>query len=293
MTRPRWLRAFLIGLLVVTTLATVMFGIRTYRSFLLFRSAQELGARDVATLRPWMTLRYVATTYHVPEGALVARLGLPAEIVHVSWLNALSDELVAALLVYGYPALGLTLVAGAVGLPLPSGLSMVVAGSLAAQGHLIWWWASMVAVIASVSGDVIGYGLGWLAGRELLARRGRWIGLTPARLGQVEALFNQWGAFSVVLSRSLLSFLSSAVNMLAGAGRYPMRAFVPFALVGRVAWTSAYLGLGYGFGAGFEAGADLLSSVSGLLAALGVSAGLGFFVYRRRRARVRVGPTES
>lgn len=276
MTRSRWLRPLLIGLLIVTTLAAVMFGIRTYRSFLLLRSAQQLGARDVASLRPWMTLRYVAIRYNVPEEGLVARLGLPAEIDRgtslrslatrrgrdplayvqevqraiaelrrtrpspsagdppTSWLSALGDELIAALLVYGYPALGLTLFAGAVGLPLPSGLSMVVAGSLAGQGHLSWWWASTVAVVASVLGDVTGYGLGWLAGRGLLAQRGRWIGLTPSRLGQVEVLFNRWGALSVVLSRSLLSFLSSAVNLLAGAGRYPMRVFVPSAVVGRV-----------------------------------------------------------
>jgi membrane protein DedA with SNARE-associated domain len=282
-----------------------------------------------------MTLRYVAITYNVPEEALVARLGLPAEVdpgtslrslatrqgrdplgyvqevqraiaelrrttpslstgdVPVSWLSALGDELVAAVLVYGYPALGLTLFAGAVGLPLPSGLSMVVAGSLAAQGHLNWWWASAVAVVASVLGDVTGYGLGRLAGRGLLARRGRWIGLTPVRLGQVEALFNRWGTLSVVLSRSLLSFLSSAVNLLAGAGRYPMRAFGPSAVVGRLTWTSAYLGLGYGLGTGFEAAADLLSSLSGLLASLAVCAGLGFFVYRRWRAPVRIGPPES
>jgi len=332
MTRPRWLRAFLIGLLIVTTLVTVVFGIRTYRSFLLLRSAQQLGARDVASLRPWMTLRYVAIRYSVPEEALVARLGLPAEVdpgtslrslatrksrdplvyvqevqraiaelrrttpspstgdAPVSWLSALGDELVAALLVYGYPALGLTLFAGAVGLPLPSGLSMVVAGSLAAQGHLSWWWASTVAVVASVLGDVTGYGLGRLAGRGLLAQRGRWIGLTPARLGQVEALFNRWGALSVVFSRSLLSFLSSAVNLAAGAGHYPMRVFVPFAVLGRVVWTSAYLGLGYGFGTGFEAASDLLSSLSGLLASLAFTAGLGFFVYRRWRAPVRHRP---
>jgi len=51
-------------------------------------------------------------------------------------LSATSEALVSALLVYGYPALGLTLLLGAVGLPLPSGLSMIVAGSLAAQGRM-------------------------------------------------------------------------------------------------------------------------------------------------------------
>ncbi|HLC41253.1 MAG TPA: DedA family protein [Methylomirabilota bacterium] len=199
----------------------------------------------------------------------------------MSWIGALGDDLIAALLVYGYPVLGLTLMAGAVGVPLPSGLSMVVVGSLAAQGQLSLWWASMVAVIASVAGDMTGYGLGRLVGREFLGRRGSWIGLTPARLAHVEALFSRWGGLSVVFSRSLLSFFSSAVNLMAGASRYRIRAFLPFAVVGRVVWTSAYLGLGYSLGTGVEAAADFLSSLSGLLASLAVAAGLGFLAYRR------------
>jgi hypothetical protein len=42
----------------------------------------------------------------------------------------LGDQLLAALLVYGYPVLGMTLLLGAIGVPFPSALS-VVAASLA------------------------------------------------------------------------------------------------------------------------------------------------------------------
>ncbi|MBI4499426.1 MAG: hypothetical protein HY689_16180 [Chloroflexi bacterium] len=77
--RPRWQRAVLIAAIVVAALAGVMFGVRTYRSFLLLRSAQELGASDLGAIRPWMTLRYVATTYGVPQEALTERLGLPEQ----------------------------------------------------------------------------------------------------------------------------------------------------------------------------------------------------------------------
>lgn len=330
-TTRRWQAPLLVGMILVATLATVMFGIRTYRSFLLLRSARELGANDVGTVRPWMTLRYVATTYRMPEQAMLDRLGLPTgvdpstslrtlarqkghtpfEYVRVvqtaivelrrsaslstdaertaTWLTGLSDELITAVLRYGYPVLALILMAGAAGLPLPSGLSMVVAGSLAAQGHLTWWGAGIVAVVSSVLGDMTGYALGRLAGREFLDRRGRWVGLTPARVSRVEALFSRWGGLSVVLSRSLLSFLSSAVNLLAGASRYRMRVFLPFDVAGRLAWTSAYLGLGYGFGEATEAAADFLSSLGGLLVSVAILAALGFMVYRRRvRLRVAV-----
>lgn len=109
----------------------------------------------------------------------------------------------------GYPVLGLTLMLGAVGVPFPSALSVVVAGSLAAQGQMSLLWAGAVAVAFSVLGDLAGYGLGRVLGREFFERRGRWLGLTPALRAKVETFFYKWGILTVVLSRSLLSFKSS------------------------------------------------------------------------------------
>ncbi|MBI2491014.1 MAG: hypothetical protein HYV94_02760, partial [Candidatus Rokubacteria bacterium] len=66
--------------MVVAALAAVMFGLRTYRSFVLLRSAYAVGAPDVGSVRPWMTLDYVAGAYRVSETALTQRLGLPPDI---------------------------------------------------------------------------------------------------------------------------------------------------------------------------------------------------------------------
>jgi membrane-associated protein len=322
-SRFHWQRLILLTLFAIAAFAVFMFGLRTYRSFLLLRSAYELGAPDVSSVRPWMTLDYVAPTYRVPGTALAERLGLPPDIdpkttlkslaerqglspFHyiqqvqkaiselrstssppngketVSGPGTLGEEILAALLVYGYPVLGLTLLLGTMGAPFPSALSVVVAGSLIARGEMNWLWAAAVVVASSASGDLAGYGLGRLLGREFLERRGRWVGFTAARRARVDLLLQQWGILTVLLSRSLLSFLSSAVNLLAGAGRYRLRVFLLFSILGRMIWTSAYLGLGYGFGVAIEAAADFPSSLSGLLASLAVLAGLGFMLYRNR-----------
>jgi membrane protein DedA with SNARE-associated domain len=267
-----------------------------------------------------MTLRYVAGTYRVSETALIQRLGLLSSIDRNTTLRSiaqgrglspfqyiqqvqeaiselrrvspalatgttrspdtLEDEFLAALLVYGYPVLGLTLLLGTMGLPFPSALSVVVAGSLIAQGQMNWLWSGTIAVTCSVLGDIVGYGLGRLLGREFLERRGRWLGFTAARRARVELLFEQWGILTVLLSRSLLSFLSSAVNLLAGAGGYRLRVFLLFSIVGRMIWTSAYLELGYGFGVAIEAAADFPNSLSALLVSLVILAALGFMLHR-------------
>jgi membrane protein DedA with SNARE-associated domain len=206
-----------------------------------------------------------------------------------SWLGAAGDEILSALLVYGYPALALTLLLGAIGLPLPSGLSMVVAGSLAAQGRMDWPLASGLAVTASVLGDLIGYALGRALGGERLGRRARWLGLTPDRRARVERLVDRWGALSVLLSRSLVSFLSSAVNVVAGASRYRLAWFVAFAIAGRIVWTSAYLGLGYGASGGLDDAAGFLKNLSGFLIAAAMSAGFAFAAFRRPRSGPQIG----
>ena len=273
-----------------------------------------------------MTLRYVAGTYRVPDTALIQSLGLSSAIDRNTTLRSiaqgqdlspfqyiqhvqeaiselrrispsrvsgsvqpssrLEDEFLAALLVYGYPVLGLTLLLGTMGMPFPSALSVVVAGSLIAQGQMSWFWSGAVTMTCSVLGDLAGYGVGRLLGREFLERRGHWLGFTAARRTRVEMLFQQWGVLGVLLSRSLISFLSSAVNVLAGASRYSLPVFLLFAMVGRLIWTSAYLGIGFGFGVVIEVAADFLSSLSIFLLALGALAGLGFLIYRDH-ARIR------
>jgi len=87
-----WQRPVLLVLLALAALAAVMFGLRTYRSYLLLRSAYELGAPDVAGLRAWMTLDYVARTYHVPGTALAEGLGLSPNLDPDTTLRSLAER---------------------------------------------------------------------------------------------------------------------------------------------------------------------------------------------------------
>ena len=55
------------------------------------------------------------------------------------------------------------------------------------------------------------------------------------------------------------------VSLLAGLARYRLSVFLAFDLIGRVVWTSAYFGLGYGIGGNLDAATDFLTNLSGLL----------------------------
>jgi membrane protein DedA with SNARE-associated domain len=289
----------------------VWFGLRTYGSFLLLRSAYEVGMPQSAGVRAWMTLRYVAATYRVPEAALIARLTLPVEtppdstlkslaeregvsafsyarrvqqvIADTSpgnsssnakgsgtWLERLEERFLSALLVYGYPILGMILLLGAIGLPLPTGLSATVAGSLSALRRMDWLTAGAIAILASIVGDVVVYGVGRAASQQFLERWGRWLGYMSARDARANALFEQWGGLTILLTRTLITHLSTMVSLLAGLHRYRIHAFLTYDLVGRVIWTAAYMGLGYLLAGSLDAATEFLKNVTGLLLSFGV-----------------------
>jgi hypothetical protein len=211
----------LLAVIVLSTLASILFGVRSYGSFLLLRSAYEAGRPQVSSLRAWMTLDHVAATYRVPMNELIPRLGLAPEtsgneslkdiadrrgVPRFDFLRqvqrvlgqsapvpessqssgGLTDRILSALLIYGYPALALTLLLGAIGLPLPIGVAAVLAGSLAALGNLRWEWAGLIAVTASFAGDMIAYGIGRAVSDSFLARHGRWIGYSPQRRDSIQ-----------------------------------------------------------------------------------------------------------
>jgi membrane protein DedA with SNARE-associated domain len=157
-----------------------------------------------------------------------------------------------------------------------------VAGSLVAHGQMSGPWAGVVAVTASVAGDVAGYGLGRWAGEPFVQRWGRWMGATPARRARMADFLQRYDVPTLLLSRTLVSGLGSVVNLLAGIGRHALGRFIVLAIVGRALWTSAYLGLGYAVGGEFEAATGFLRNLAGLLTALTVLAGAG--VAWRRRA---------
>jgi membrane protein YqaA with SNARE-associated domain len=240
--RRNWARGLAVAALVVVVPVAALYGLRSYRSFVLLRSAYDVDAPQTSSVRGWMTLGYVAATYHVPQAVLARRLGLdgiadantrlkslgareglsPSQYVQrvqraiaetpanksvnhsastTGWLTQIRDAVLTALIVYGYPVLAAILLLAAFGLPLPDAVAMAVAGSLIAQHHMSWLSAGTTAVLASTLGDVVGYGFGRLIGRELLERRGRWIGYTVSRLARARRLFDRWGALTVLLSR--------------------------------------------------------------------------------------------
>ncbi len=300
------MRRTAVALFAVMVLPTLWLGMRTWRSLLVLHSAYEAGAPATSGIRGWMTLSYIAATWHVPVDELRLRLELPAgtdpdtsvrllaersgrsppgiiERVQRAitaatpakapvapaeppgWFASAGETILTQLLVYGLPVLGLTLFLGAIGVPLPTGIAAAVAGSLASQGRMDWSSIIAVAAVASILGDLVAYAIGRLLGGEVLDRHGHWIGYTPSRRARLQALFEQWGAPTVFVTRTFVSSLSSVVSLIAGAARYRLSMYLVIAALARLVWAGAYVGLGYAVGSDLEAASGFLTNLSLLL----------------------------
>src|SRR5450432_680523 len=130
---------------------------------------------------------------------------------------------------YGYPVLAVLLFLASVGLPLPVALVLVALGALSAEGSAEGSALSLPLLIlfgalASVSGDLILYGLGHVGGPRLLGwlRRLRH-GMLAGPLDRAEDQLQRHGASMVFLSRFAFTAIATPVSLRGGVSHLRLR----------------------------------------------------------------------
>lgn len=200
-------------------------------------------------------------------------------------MSEVATALVAWLALYTYPVAGLTVLVGSVGVPLPSAVVVLAAGSFTTDGDPDFWLLFGVILAAAVLGDVASYSLGRWASHIVVDRIGRRIGLTQSRLAAAEQRFERWGGVLVVMTRCLLTGLALPTNLVAGASTYPLARFVAYALAGEAVWTGQFLALGWLFGPSWVSLLDYLDDAVTVLTTLAVAIGLVVILVRLLRSK--------
>ena len=88
-------------------------------------------------------------------------------------------------------------------IPIPSEITMPVAGLLASQHHLSLVPVIAVGVLANLAGALLSYYVGRGEGRSLLMRYGRYILIKPHDIERADAWFARYGPPAVFFSRML------------------------------------------------------------------------------------------
>jgi membrane protein DedA with SNARE-associated domain len=196
---------------------------------------------------------------------------------------SLTDQLLAALLLYGLPLLFGVIVIASVGVPLPINLMLVAGGSFVEQGELKLWPVIIVASTAAVLGDQIGYGLARWGGRRLVARISRKIGC-QAQFQKAEALAKRWGGPGIFFSRWLVTGLGPWLNVTSGIAEYPWRRFILWDVLGEVLCAVLYVMVGYIFSDRVQAIEEILGNLAWVILGFIVAVILGWKIVRSLRS---------
>ncbi|HEY6422803.1 MAG TPA: DedA family protein [Pseudonocardiaceae bacterium] len=175
------------------------------------------------------------------------------------------------------------------GVVFPGEIAILVAGAAAHAGAFSLWAVIAVGVAGAVAGDAVGFGAGRRYGERLVQR-------LPPRLIKPEAvratteLLQRRGPIVVLIGR-LTALLRALVPSLAGMSGLSWGRFLPYNVVGGVAWGTAVAMLGYIAGAGLSTAQQQLGVVSNIALVALVAAALALWVrahIRRRRTLLTI-----
>lgn len=192
---------------------------------------------------------------------------------------SVTDQLLAALILYGLPVLFGVILIASVGVPLPVSFVLVAAGSFAKQGEMKLLPVMIAASGAAILGDHIGYGLARWGGRRLIDRITARVG-GATKIKKAEALSKRWGGAGIFFSRWLVTELGPWLNVTSGITGYPYRRFVVWDVSGEILWVVLYVGLGYTFSDRVQYMAEILGNLAWVILGVIIAIILGWKVLR-------------
>ena len=140
---------------------------------------------------------------------------------------------------YGYVAVGGLLLVEDFGVLVPGETVMIAAAVYAGAGRMNIAAVVIIALIAAITGDSIGWAIGRYGGHRLLARYGRYVLLTPPRVARAEEFFARHGNKIVPVAR-FFDGLRQANGIIAGMSGMPWPRFLALNALGAALWVGAW-----------------------------------------------------
>lgn len=132
-------------------------------------------------------------------------------------------------------------------IPIPSEITMPVAGLLASEHHLGLAVAIVAGILGNLVGSLVSYAVGRSGGRALLANYGRYVLIRPHDLDRADAWFARYGQPAVFFSR-ILPVLRTFISLPAGVARMDLKKFTLLTFVGTLPWVIALAVAGFELG---------------------------------------------
>jgi membrane protein DedA with SNARE-associated domain len=198
-------------------------------------------------------------------------------------LNSIVDAITRLIGNHGFPAvLGLMTLESAC-IPVPSEVIQLFAGYLVSIHRMSLIAAVTAGVLGNLLGSWISWAVGYWGGRPFIARYGRFIHVTPARMARAERWFEQRGEIAVLVGRCV-PIVRTFISLPAGVARMPFWRFTLFTLVGCIPWVLGLTLIGVQVGPSWERWRHRLEYADYIVGAALVI-GVAVYLLRARRHR--------
>jgi undecaprenyl-diphosphatase len=159
----------------------------------------------------------------------------------------LLSKLIDLFTTYGYMIVFFGVMLENAGVPLPGETILLAAGFFAAQGHFSILLVILIATAGAIIGDNLGYLAGQRLGRPFINRYGRYVFLTPQRVGAGERFFARHGDRAILTAR-FVTGLRVFAAFFAGMSHMRWRTFFVYNSVGALLWATTISLVGFFFG---------------------------------------------
>jgi membrane protein DedA with SNARE-associated domain len=189
---------------------------------------------------------------------------------------------------FGYVGIAFLTALGNLHLPIPTEITLPLAGFLVGQGRFSFFpvliWTTTAAVVASVVLYLPGRWFGEERLRRFVRRFGRFVLVKESDLNKASELFKQHGAMAILIGR-LIPGVGTLISVPAGIYRMPILGwFLVFTVLDSVIWNAMLIGLGWALGTQWTLVEQYARIVEYVVLAL-VALAIAWFLWRRLRIR--------
>jgi membrane protein DedA with SNARE-associated domain len=204
--------------------------------------------------------------------------------------SSLTTTLLNLFVTVGFAGIVLAMAIESCCIPLPSELTMPLAGALVFQGRIGFGGGHRLLDLVGITaagalGELIGatvaYWIGAKGGRPLMLKYGRYVLISHHDADRADAFFAKYGEPTIFFGR-LMPIVRTFISLPAGIARMDFRKFLTFTFLGSIIWCFALALAGYKLGENWTQVGGTIHKyeyiVVGLLAVL-----FALFIYRHVR----------
>ena len=178
------------------------------------------------------------------------------------------------------------LLAGAVGIPAPEDLTLIAAGILSSLDQVHTLLMALVCYVGIITGDLIIYRIGWLAGPTLFRQKWFRKHISTKRLHLIRKNLHEKTIFTILIARHLF-YIRTATFLMCGAVRISFARFLVIDAFAALITTPIMMGVGYAFAHNYEDILYFLEKTKVFLLILGIIVAIILLLrYKRRRTHI-------